>query len=194
MSDTARNLGKVKGLEDLQRKLNRLARYGATNLKEVQKAHKVVAQIGVDAVKAQITDYPETIRVRRGERKNKGKRGPSYDIQSGNLKNSIGISRNVVNEMNVLIVPRSGMVARERRAPQDGQLLKRDGYYAHMVEMGIKPRTAKGYRGFMGGPGEPVVGAKNRGFFSRGIRQSMSAMQTEFVRQHRRLWGKEARK
>jgi len=193
MSNTSRTLGKVKGLEDLQRKLNRLARYGTSNMKEVQQAHKVVAQIGVDAVKSQIVDYPEDIRVIRGERKNKGKRGPSYTIKSGNLRNSIGVTRNVVNEMNVLIVPRSGMVARERRAPEDGQLLKRDGYYAQMVEMGIKPRTAKGFRGFMGGPGEPVTGAKNRGFFSRGIQRSMPAMPAEFAKQHRRLWTKQAK-
>lgn len=193
MSNTARSLGHVKGLEDLQRKLRKLARYGAQNEKEVQKAHKEVAKIGVRAVRNNITDYPSMVKVRRGNRKNKGKRGPNYDIQSGNLRKSIGVSVNVVNRMNVLIVPRSGMVARERRAPQDGQLLKNDGYYAHMVEMGVKPRTAKGYRGFMGGKGVPVVGAKNRGFFSRGISQSMAAMQSEFVAQHRKLWGKHAR-
>ena len=193
MSNTSRSLGHVQGLEDLQRKLKRLARYGAKNEKEVQKAHRQVAKIGVKAVRNQITDYPELIKVRRGNRKNKGKRGPNYDIQSGNLRKSVGVSVNVVNRMNVLIVPKSGMVARERRAPQEGQLLKSDGYYAHMVEMGVKPRTQKGFRGFMGGKGEPVVGPKNKGFFSKGINASMSAMQAEFVAQHRKLWKKAAR-
>lgn len=193
MSKTSRSLGHVQGLEDLERKLKRLARYGAKNEKEVQKAHREVAKIGVKAVRSQITNYPSMIKVRRGERKNQGKRGPSYDIKSGNLKRSIGVSVNVVNRMNVLIVPKSGMVARERRAPQDGQLLYGDGYYAHMVEMGVKPRTQKGFRGFMGGKGVPVVGAKNKGFFSKGIAASMSAMQNEFVTQHRRLWKKAAR-
>lgn len=193
MSNTSQSLGKVKGLEDLERKLRKLARYGASNEKEVQKAHREVAKIGVKAVKRNITNYPEVVKVRRGERKNKGKRGPNYNIQSGNLKRSIGVSVNVVNRMNVLIVPKSGMVARERAAPQDGALLKSDGYYAHMVEMGVKPRTQKGFRGFMGGKGVPVVGGNNRGFFSKGIASSMSAMQAEFVAQHRRLWGKQAR-
>ena len=193
MSNTSKSLGHVKGLDDLQRKLSKLARYGATNEKEVQKAHRAVAKIGVTAVQNQITNYPSVIKVRRGNRKNKGKRGPSYDIQSGNLKKSIGVSVNVVNRMNVLIVPKSGMVARERRAPQDGALLKNDGYYAHMVEMGVKPRTQKGFKGFMGGKGVPVTGAKNRGFFSRGINKSMTSMQSEFVAQHRRLWRKMAK-
>lgn len=193
MSNTARSLGRVKGLDELERKLKRLARYGAANEKEVQKAHREVAKIGVKAVRQQITDYPSLIKVRRGERKNKGKRGPSYDIQSGNLRKSIGVSVNVVNRMNVLIVPKSGMVARERRAPQDGALLKSDGYYAHMVEMGVKPRTQKGFRGFMGGTGEPVTGAKNKGFFSKGIQSSMASMQAEFVAQHKRLWRKFAK-
>lgn len=189
----SKSLGHIEGLEDLERKLKRLARYGTSNMKEVQKAHTKVARIGVASVKSRITDYPTTVKVRRGERKNKGKRGPSYDIKTGNLRRSIGVSRNVVNEMNVLIVPKSGMVARERRAPQDGQLLNRDGYYAHIVEMGIRPRTAKGFRGFMGGPGVPVVGGSNKGFFTRGIAASMSAMQAEFVYQHRKLWGKMAK-
>lgn len=193
MSNTSRTLGKVKGLEDLEKKLRRLQRYGTSNMKEVQKAHKAVAQIGVDSVKAQIQDYPKTVKVRRGNRKNRGKRGPNYDIDSGNLRNSIGISRNVVNEMNVLIVPRSGVVARERRAPQDGSLLKRDGYYAHMVEMGIRPRLGPGFSGWQGGAGVPVQGGGNRGFFSRGINMAMPAMQAEFVRQHRALWGKQAK-
>lgn len=193
MSKTAQSLGKVKGLEDLERKLKRLGRYGATNEKEVQKAHRAVAKIGVDAVKRMITDHPGTALVRRGERKNKGKRGPDYDIQSGNLRKSIGVVPNVVNRMNVLLVPRSGMVARERRAPAEGSLLKQDGYYAHMVEMGIRPRTAKGYRGFMGGKGVPAAGSKNRGFWSKGITAAMPAMQAEFVRQHRSLWRKHAK-
>lgn len=193
MSETQRSLGRVQGLDDLQRKLRRLARYGASNEKEIQNAHKAVARIGQRSVQSMITDYPEDIAVRRGERKNKGKRGPNYDIKSGNLRKSIGVSVNVVNRMNVLLVPRSGMVARERRAPGEGALLTRDGYYAHMVEMGIKPRTAKGYRGFMGGKGVPVEGAKNRGFFSKGVNAAMGEMQAEFVRQHRKLWGKQAK-
>lgn len=193
MSNTARSLGHVQGLDDLSRKLKQLARYGARNEKEINKAHRQVAKIGVKAVKQQITNYPSLIKVRRGDRKNKGKRGPSYDIKSGNLKRSIGVSTNVVNKMNVLIVPRSGMVARERRAPQKGALLKNDGYYAHMVEMGVKPSSQAGFRGFVGGKGTAVTGPKNKGFFSKGINASMSAMQQEFVRVHRKMWSKQAK-
>lgn len=182
------SIGKVKGLEGLERKLNRIKQYGTRNFREVQDVHRKAANIARDAIKGKIVDHPTEIRVRRSQRLNKGKRGPSYDIQTGTLRRSIQTFTNVVNKMNMLVGPRSGMVARERRAPADGSVVRTDGYFAHIVAMGLRPKLGPGFKGFQGGKAVPTNHQRNKDFFQRGLKVAMSPMQLAFAAGHRALF------
>lgn len=185
MSET---LGKVEGLEGLERKLKRLALYGTRNLRDVQDVHRKVGNIARDAIRGKIVEHPVEIHVRRSQRLNSGKRGPSYDIRTGTLRRSIQVFTNVVNKMNMLVGPRSGIVARERRAPADGQRISSDAYFAHIVEMGLRPKLGPGYKGFQGGKAVPTNHQRNKDFFSRGVRTAMSPMRSAFAAGHRALF------
>jgi len=180
------SLGKIEGLEDLERKFNRIKLYGTRNFKEVQQIHRQVANIGRDAIRGKIHEHPTTVRIRRSQRLNKGKRGPSYDIETGTLRRSIQVFANAVNKMNMLIGPRSGVVARERRAPAEGSLIRTDGFFAPIVEMGLRPKLGPGFSGFQGGKAEPTNHQRNKDFFAKGVRAAISPMRSAFAALHRK--------
>lgn len=187
-------LGQVKGLEGLKKKLDRIKRYGHSNLREIQDVHRKVANISRDAIKGKIVDHPVEVRIRRSQRLNGGKRGPDYTVETGTLRRSIQVFTNAVNKMNMLVGPRSGLVARERRAPADGSRIRTDGWFSPMVEMGIRPKLGPGYRGFQGGKAVPTNHQRNKDFFKRGVKSAMTPMRTAFAAGHRALFAQHVKK
>ena len=168
--------GRIEGFDDLLKQIDRIALWGRTEKqKEVRKIHVEVANIGKKSVRKAITNHKGTIKVRRSGKLG-GKRGPSYDIEKGTLKRSIRVFNVMYSKTSVMVGPRSGVIDRTLRGPQDGALIRNDGYFAHFVNEGDLPQHMGG-RGAYNGP--------NRGFFERGMRPAIPQMTAKLIELYR---------
>jgi len=179
----------LEGMDELFKTLDRMGNFGKENVKAVQTIHKEAAKEIKLAVQAEISPHGGSIFVLRSG-KNKGKRGPDYEIKNRTLYKSIKVFKAKGAKFTYLVGPRS-QATFDFKDP--GAVIKSDGYFAHMVEEGIMPQLRKGFRGFTGGRGMRS-GTRNKGFFARGVAKGLPAARQKLADGYSLLFDKILRK
>ena len=137
----------VKGLNELFRKIDNIAKWTDKDSSKLQNIGHRVGDVYSNNLKANIKDYHKPI-IFRGRK-----------IQPGQLRRSAGTWQPDKNRNNVLAGPRTNNIGR-RKTKRNA-----DGFYAHIVEKGdFGPRFGGKHH------------TQNTGVFSRGMRATNSRM------------------
>lgn len=147
MDDLQRQLRKI------EKRLDRAARFGSIQHKEIKKANRTAAKQYVPVQRSLIKNFKEDIQIR-----------PGLVVTRGQLKKSIGVW--FPKGSNTAIAgPRANRAGKTKlkRKVRDTA----DGWFAHIVEMGARPAQMK-KGGKRGGPGVRLQ-TPNTGAFERGL-------------------------
>jgi len=155
-------------LKKMKRKIENLADCGIIDAREIKKIHRAVLKEYVKTAKRNIQpmDIPET--TIRGNK-----------IARGQLRRSVGVwvpKKQSPGRTRLMAGPRSGD-PKLKRVPRYS---RRDGWFAHMVEMGVA--------------GDSRTTGRNVGVFDKSLRQSRTAMEQKQLSEYRKRFGKFVRK
>ena len=157
MDDLQRQLRKI------EKRLDRAARFGSIQHKELRKVNRKAAKVYVPIQRKEITNYPDDIIIKR-------KGSKPVIVRSGQLKASIGVWFSKGSNTAI-----AGM-----RNPGGGKNFKRkvresaDGWFAHIVEMGA--RLSQMEKGMIPGRRGARLKTKNTGAFKRGLTLAQPAV------------------
>jgi hypothetical protein len=162
----------IKNLKQLFRELEKVADFHKTAAKDIRKVHREAGKELKKSVRGSITNAKQTIHVKRTGRYG-GQKGPSYTIKPGSLKRSILVFRAKGSQTSMLVGPRSQIIFQKRKL----QAITKDGYFAHIVDMG---RTIRGN----------TYNGPNKGFWMRGIAKGTPAAKMKLESGYKSLWDK----
>lgn len=144
-------------LRKIEKRLDRAAKFGKINAKELKRANRDAAKQYIPIQRAMIRPYNEDIEIR-----------PGLVVKKKQLWNSIGVwfpkGRN-----DAFAGPRANRAGRKtlKRKVRESA----DGWFAHIVEMGARPSQMK-KGGKPGGAGIRIQ-TPNTGVFEKAIQLSM---------------------
>jgi hypothetical protein len=171
MDDMQRQLRKI------EKRLDRAARFGSIQHKELKKVNRKAARVYVPIQRAEITNYPEDIIIKR---RKKGGGTTKTIVRSGQLKASIGVWFSKGSNT---------AIAGPRVNPGGNKRFKRkvresaDGWFAHIVEMGARPSQME--KGMIPGRRGARLKTKNTGAFKRGLTLAQPAVKKAQVSLYR---------
>jgi bifunctional N-acetylglucosamine-1-phosphate-uridyltransferase/glucosamine-1-phosphate-acetyltransferase GlmU-like protein len=113
----------VQGMNDVMKKLERLAKFSEKDHNKLVAINKRVAQVFEASLQANIQDFPRDILVQR-------RRGSDILVKRGQLRRSVGSWQPDKRRITVLAGPRTNTIGR-RKTPKNA-----DGWFAHIVEGG----------------------------------------------------------
>lgn len=167
MDDLQRQLRKI------EKRLDRAARFGSIQHKELKKVNRKAAKVYVPIQRKEITNYPHDIIIKR-------KGSKPVIVRSGQLKASIGVWFSKGSNT---------AIAGPRVNPGGGKNFKRkvresaDGWFAHIVEMGARPSQME--KGMIPGRRGARLKTKNTGAFKRGLTLAQPAVKKAQVSLYR---------
>ena len=115
-------------MRKMQRKMDKLARFGLVNKKELRKANRQIAKIYVKTARRNIQPMNREYTTVRGNK-----------IQRGTLRRSMGVWRPKGGSNTMMAGPRASTLKRV------AAYSNKDGFFAHFVESGIARK--KKYQG-----------------------------------------------
>lgn len=167
-----------KQLRKIEKRLDRAARFGSVQHKQLKKVNRKAARVYVPIQRAEITNYPHDIIIKRRGSK-------PVIVRSGQLKASIGVwfskgSNTAIAGPRVNPGPKKNFKRKVRESA--------DGWFAHIVEMGARPSQME--KGMIPGRRGARLKTKNTGAFKRGLtlaqpavkRTQISLYRSEFKR------------
>ena len=153
-----------KQLRQIEKRLDRAARFGSIQHKQLKKVNRQAAKVYVPIQRKEITNYPDDIIIKR-------KGSKPVIVRSGQLKASIGVWFSKGSNT---------AIAGPRVNPGGGKNFKRkvresaDGWFAHIVEMGARPSQME--KGMIPGRRGARLKTKNTGAFKRGLTLAQPAV------------------
>ena len=156
-------------LRKIEKRLDRAARFGSIQHKEIKKANRTAAKQYVPVQRALIKNFKEDIQIR-----------PGLVVTRGQLKKSIGVW--FPKGSNTAIAgPRANRAGKTKlkRKVRDTA----DGWFAHIVEMGARPATMK-KGGKRGGPGVRLQ-TPNTGALTRGLQLGQPKVKSKQISLYR---------
>lgn len=162
-----------KQLRKIEKRLDRAARFGSIQHKELKKVNRKAARVYVPIQRAEITNYPHDIIIKR-------KGSEPVIVRSGQLKASIGVWFSKGSNT-AIAGPRvnPGGKKRFKRKVRESA----DGWFAHIVEMGARPSQME--KGMIPGRRGARLKTKNTGAFKRGLTLAQPAVKKAQVSLYR---------
>lgn len=158
-----------KQLRQIEKRLDRAARFGSIKHKEIKKANREAAKQYVPVQRSLIKNFKEDIEIR-----------PGLVVTRGQLKKSIGVW--FPKGSNTAIAgPRANRAGKTKlkRKVRDTA----DGWFAHIVEMGARPAQMK-KGGKQGGPGVRLQ-TPNTGVLTRGLQLAQPKVKSKQISLYR---------
>ena len=162
-----------KQLRKIEKRLDRAARFGSVQHKQLKKVNRKAARVYVPIQRAEITNYPHDIIIKRRGSK-------PVIVRSGQLKASIGVwfskgSNTAIAGPRVNPGPKKNFKRKVRESA--------DGWFAHIVEMGARPSQME--KGMIPGRRGARLKTKNTGAFKRGLTLAQPAVKKAQVSLYR---------
>ncbi len=157
-----------KQLRQIEKRLDRAARFGSIKHKEIKKANRTAAKQYVP-IQRFIRNFKEDIQIR-----------PDLVVTRGQLKKSIGVW--FPKGSNTAVAgPRANYAGKTKlkRKVRDNA----DGWFAHIVEMGARPAQMK-KGGKRGGPGARLQ-TPNTGVLTRGLQLGQPKVKSKQISLYR---------
>lgn len=157
-----------KQLRKIEKRLDRAARFGSIQHKQLKKVNRKAARVYVPIQRGEITNYPHDIIIKR---RKKGGGSTKTIVRSGQLKDSIGVwfskgSNTAIAGPRVNPGPKKNFKRKVRESA--------DGWFAHIVEMGARPSQME--KGGIPGRRGARLKTTNTGAFKRGLRLAQPAV------------------
>lgn len=167
-----------KQLRQIEKRLDRAARFGGLKHTELKRANRNAAKVYVPIQRGMIKSWSEDIRIKR-------KGSKTVVVKRGQLKASIGVwfSKGSNTAIAGPRANRAGKTFLKKKVRESA-----DGWFAHIVEMGARPSQME--KGNIPGRRGVRLNTPNTGVFKKGLtaaqpqvkQKQISLYQAEFKR------------